>query len=82
MDQVWREAPVPAVRVRASVEASAWEANAAARQWMLLHEIRDDELTSRLAELRDAGDADRLFGAQGQWRVRCRVVPLDNGRLI
>lgn len=82
MDQVWREAPVPAVRVRASVDGSAWETNTAARQWMLLHDIRPDELTSRLAELLEAGDADRLFGAQGQWRVRCRVVPLDDGRLI
>ena len=82
MDQVWREAPVPAVRVRASVDGATWEANAAARQWLQLHDIRDEELASRLTDLHQAGDADRLFGAQGQWRVRCRVVPLDEGRLI
>jgi PAS domain S-box-containing protein len=82
MDQVWREAPVPAVRVRDTVDGSAWEANAAARQWLLLHDIQDDQLATRIAELRQPGDADRLFGAQGQWRVRCRVVPLDDGRLI
>jgi PAS domain S-box-containing protein len=82
MDQVWREAPVPAVRVRDTVDGSVWEANAAARQWLLLHDLQDDELATRIAELREPGDADRLFGAQGQWRVRCRVVPLDGGRLI
>ena len=82
MDQVWREAPVPAVRVQDTIDGAAWEANAAARQWLLLHDISDDELARRLDELRDPGDADRLFGAQGQWRVRCRVVPLDDGRLI
>jgi PAS domain S-box-containing protein len=82
MDQVWREAPVPAVRVRDTVDGPAWEANAAARQWLLLHDIQHDELAARIAELREPGDADRLFGAQRQWRVRCRVVPLDDGRLI
>jgi PAS domain S-box-containing protein len=82
MDQVWRQAPVPAVRVQDTVDGSAWEANAAARQWLLLHDIRNDELARRIDELRDPGDADRLFGADGQWRVRCRVVPLDDGRLI
>ena len=82
MDQVWREAPVPAVRVQDTAGGWAWEANAAARQWLLLHDIPDDELTRRLGEWRDPGDADRLFGPRGQWRVRCRVVPLDDGRLI
>jgi PAS domain S-box-containing protein len=82
MDQVWRQAPVPAVRVRDTVDGPAWEANAAARQWLLLHDIPDDEFGSHIGELRDPGDADRLFGAHGQWRVRCRVVALDDGRLI
>lgn len=82
MDQVWREAPVPAVRVRDTADGAAWEANAAARQWLLSRDIHDDELATRVADLREPGDVDRLFGAQGQWRVRCRVVPLDDGRLI
>ncbi len=84
MDQVWREAPVPAVRVQDAVDGPAREANAAARQWLQLHHIPDDELARRIDGLREPGDADRMFRAsdQRQWRVRCRVVPLDDGRLI
>ena len=82
MDQLWREAPIPAVRVRDTDGGSAWEVNAAARQWLSLHGLAEEELGRCAAELREPGDADRWFGSKERWRVRCRVVRLDDGRLI
>jgi signal transduction histidine kinase/CheY-like chemotaxis protein len=82
MDQVWRQAPMPAVRVRDGVEGSTWEANDAALQWFRDASIPAPEIERCIAGLCEPGDADRLLGPDALLRVRCRVVALAHGRLI
>lgn len=82
MEQVWRQAPMPAVRVRDVAGALSWEANDAARQWQQSRGITAHDLERCVADLRTAGDADQRFGPGATIRVRCRVVTLEDGRLI
>ncbi len=81
MEQVWRLAPTPALRVRATPGAAQWEPNDAARQWQRDWGLGDADLDTLAASLVIPGDADRLLGPDDR-RVRCRVVALPDGRLI
>lgn len=81
MEQVWRQAPTPAVRVRDGAGGSRYELNDAAVQWQRDSGLAVADVEQLVASLQAPGDADRLIGADGH-RVRCRVVALDDGRLV
>ncbi|NRF70894.1 PAS domain-containing protein [Aquincola sp. S2] len=82
MEQLWRQAPMPAVRVRDGAGAPGWELNDAARQWLAASGLAPAEFEQWIAGLHSPGDADRLFGHPVAQRVRCRTIALDDGRLI
>ncbi|HSW07917.1 PAS domain-containing protein [Aquabacterium sp.] len=81
MEQVWRQAPTPAVRVRTGAGSSRCEFNDAALHWRRDSGLSVAEIEQLAAGLETPGDADRLLGPDGH-RVRCRVVALTDGRLI
>ncbi len=81
MEQVWRQAPMPAVRVRTGAGWLRHELNDAAQQWQRDSGLGAADVASLVDSLDIPGDTDRLLGP-GNRRVRCRVVALDDGRLI
>jgi PAS domain S-box-containing protein len=82
MDQLWRQAPLPAVRVRDGGDEPGWEMNDAARHWLARSGLSPAAFEQWIDGLRVPGDADRLFGHPVAQRVRTRTVALDDGRLI
>ncbi|WP_395699191.1 PAS domain-containing protein [Aquabacterium sp.] len=81
MEQVWRLAPTPAVRVRTGAGGARHELNDAALQWQRDCGLDAAQIEQLVASLESPGDTDRLLGPDNR-RVRCRVVALDDGRLI
>ena len=81
MEQVWRQAPMPAVRVRAGAGGPQCELNDAALEWQRASGLTMADIEQLALSLETPGDADRLRASGGR-RVRCRVVALDDGRLV
>ncbi|MBI5258312.1 MAG: PAS domain-containing protein [Burkholderiales bacterium] len=81
MDQVWRLAPTPAARVTTGAGGTQCELNDAALQWQRDSGLSAADVAQLVDSLQVPGDADRMLGVHGR-RVRCRVVALDDGRLI
>jgi len=84
MDRIWRDAPVPALRVWPAGAGARLEPNAAARAWGRQHGIGDGDwaaLTERAAVAAPRQPVEtEVPGFEG--RVRVTRVPLDDGELL
>ncbi len=84
MEDVWRHAPCPALRIFESGETSRWELNDAARGWSVASGIADP-VWERLVQGRASGaggppPGERLRVGDAAWARCCRIV-LPDGEL-
>lgn len=81
MDQIWLDAPLPALRVRAGALAAAVELNEAARRWAQAHgvDLRALETLARAGLAPGPASVPALVGTVA---VSCTRVDLPDGHLV